>query len=78
MGSEWTDALSAEIQVARQTGDPDLGDTYYHHWLKALEKLVEQKGIVDKTALSKRKDEWRRAYLNTPHGKPIDLKAAKQ
>ncbi len=76
--SEWTEALSAEIEVARQAGDPDLGDTYYHHWLKALEKLVERKGIVDKTALSKRKDEWRRAYLNTPHGKPIDLKAAKQ
>ena len=39
--SEWTDALSAEVEVARQTGDADLGDTYYHHWLKALEKLVE-------------------------------------
>ncbi|MFQ5937274.1 MAG: nitrile hydratase accessory protein [Acidiferrobacterales bacterium] len=74
--AEWAAALSAEIEAAQRAGDPDLGDTYYRHWLKALEKLVEQKGAVDETALSSRKEQWRRAYLNTPHGKPIELEAA--
>ena len=74
--SEWATALSAEIEAAQRAGDPDLGDTYYGHWLRALEKLVEQKGAADQNALSSRREQWRRAYLNTPHGKPIELDAA--
>lgn len=37
---EWTQALSGEIREAREAGAPDLGDTYYEHWLAALEKLT--------------------------------------
>ena len=38
--NEWTTVLSREITEAQQAGDPDLGNTYYQHWLKALEHLV--------------------------------------
>ena len=72
---EWTEALSAEIAAARERGEPDLGDTYYAHWLAALEKLTKGKGLVAGAEMDQRKDEWRRAYLNTPHGQPIDLAA---
>ena len=41
---EWAAALAAEISAAQTSGDPDLGDTYYRHWLAALEKLVAEKG----------------------------------
>ena len=37
---EWADALAAQIEVAQAEGDADLGDTYYRHWLRALEGLV--------------------------------------
>jgi len=37
---EWTLALSREIRLAKTAGDPDLGSTYYRHWLKALETLT--------------------------------------
>ena len=37
--SEWATALSKEIRSAQQAGDADRGDTYYLHWLKALEAL---------------------------------------
>jgi nitrile hydratase accessory protein len=37
---EWTLALSREIQRAKSGGNPDLGDTYYQHWLNALETLT--------------------------------------
>src|SRR5881227_687296 len=37
-------ALAAEISAAQTSGDPDLGDTYYRHWLAALEKFVAEKG----------------------------------
>ena len=36
---EWAAALGAEIKRAQAAGDPDRGDTYYHHWLAALEQL---------------------------------------
>ena len=54
-------------------GDPDLGDTYYLHWLKALEGLVAEKGLVTTKALGERKDAWDRAAHATPHGQPIVL-----
>ncbi len=74
--SEWAETLSQEIKAAQKRGDPDLGDTYYHHWLNALERLCAEKGLVGREHMSRRKEEWRHAYLNTPLGQPIDLSAA--
>jgi nitrile hydratase accessory protein len=74
--SEWAAALSQEIRLAQQQGDPDLGHSYYHHWLKALERLCAEKGLVNGADMHRRKEQWRRAYLHTPHGQPIELSAA--
>ena len=41
---EWAAALADEIKRAQAAGDPDTGETYYAHWLAALEKLVTSKG----------------------------------
>ena len=38
---QWAAALSRQIALAQDAGDADLGDTYYGHWLLALESLVE-------------------------------------
>ena len=43
---EWAAALAAEIKRAQAAGDPDTGETYYSHWLAALEKLVAEKGVA--------------------------------
>jgi nitrile hydratase accessory protein len=43
---EWAAVLSEEIAEAQRKGDPDLGTTYYHHWLRALERMVTEKGLV--------------------------------
>ena len=72
---EWAATLSEEIRAAQQEGDPDLGGTYYRHWLRALERLCRERGLVSQAEASDRKDAWHRAYLNTPHGKPVDLAA---
>jgi len=37
---QWAAALSRQITQAQTAGDADLGDTYYQHWLLALESLV--------------------------------------
>ena len=70
---EWAAHLSAEIAAARARGDPDRGDTYYHHWLAALEGLVAEKDLATATELSARKRQWDVAARNTPHGQPIKL-----
>ncbi|BBK43353.1 nitrile hydratase accessory protein [Allostella vacuolata] len=71
--TEWAEALAAEITAAQRRGDPDLGDTYYRHWLAALERLVGAKGVVTPAEMTARRDAWDRAVRATPHGRPIDL-----
>lgn len=39
--AQWAQALSLEIDRAHASGDAGLGDTYYQHWLLALETLVK-------------------------------------
>jgi len=44
---EWADTLAAVIREAQAAGDPDLGDTYYVHWAKALERILTSRGVTD-------------------------------
>ena len=73
---EWTAALVAEIGRAREAGDPDTGETYYLHWLAALERIVADKGLTDDATLGRYQVAWRRAADRTPHGTPILLDPA--
>ena len=72
---EWADALAAEIRRAREARDPDTGETYYRHWLAALERIVADKRVTDAVTLSRYADAWGRAADRTPHGTPIELDA---
>jgi len=74
---EWATALSESIRAAQEAGDPDTGETYYQHWLAALEKLTVSKGLSAPEEMAARKESWKQAYLATPHGQPIELKPAK-
>jgi nitrile hydratase accessory protein len=74
--TEWCAALNRQITSAQAAGDPDLGDTYYEHWLAALESLVVEKGLSSAQELGARKDAWDRAHRATPHGEPVSLEAA--
>ena len=74
--SEWAEYLAKAITRAQEAGDADLGDSYYQHWLAALETLANDKGFTAVDELARRKLRWESAYLNTPHGQPISLAAA--
>jgi len=71
---EWAAMLAAEIQRARDRGDPDTGETYYFHWLAALERMVAEKRVTDAQTLARYHDAWDRAADRTPHGMPIELR----
>src|SRR5581483_2478360 len=70
---EWVAALTREIQAARQRGEADLGDTYYQHWLQALESLCASKGLASPADVEVRREQWLQAYLHTPHGQSVEL-----
>ena len=71
--TQWAAALADEIKRAQGRGDADLGDTYYRHWLAALEALVAEKGASSAQELTRTRDAWDRAADRTPHGQPIEL-----
>src|ERR1044072_6883150 len=41
---EWAAALATEIKRAQAAGDTDTGETYFRHWLNALDRLGGGKG----------------------------------
>lgn len=70
---EWAETLGARIKQAKAEGDPDLGDTYYRHWLAALETLVAEKGLGTLEELATLKDAWAEADHHRDFGQPIVL-----
>lgn len=71
---QWAAQLAAEIDRAHSEGDPDVGDTYYHHWLAALERLAAEHGVATADEQERTREAWRRAAERTPHGQPIELR----
>ena len=73
---EWAATLAARISRAQAQGDADLGDTYYTHWLGALEDIVGGKGVASPGELALCQHAWEHAAERTPHGQPIELQVA--
>ena len=71
---EWAEGLSQQIAAARAVGDADLGDTYYHHWLAALEQIIASKGASTADELLRVRNAWGHAAQRTPHGQAIELR----
>src|SRR5262245_498107 len=72
---EWAATLAEEIKRAQAAGDPDTGETYYRHWLNALERMVARKGVTDAPTLARYREAWDHAADRTPHGTPIELRS---
>ena len=74
--TRWAEALGSELKSAARAGAADDADTYYLAVLGAVEKLLRQIEIIGRDELDARVEAWRQAYLSTPHGEPVELKAA--
>jgi nitrile hydratase accessory protein len=72
---EFAAALAAAIARAQAAGDADLGDTYYAHWLAALESLTAAKAAASGDELERCRNACWHAAARTPHGQPIELRA---
>jgi hypothetical protein len=51
---------------AQAAGEPDTGETYYHHWLVTLEHMVAENGGTSAQTLAQHYQKLKR----TPYGKP--------
>ncbi len=72
--SEWAELFAAALREVPAESGESVEAAYYRRWLLALEKLVARKGLASVAEMAQRKEEWRDAYLHTPHGHPIELK----
>ena len=70
---EWAAELSQQIKAAQVAGDPDTGETYYRHWLAALEALTVQKGAASRAQLEHVQAARDQAARATPHGQAVVL-----
>ena len=74
--TEWVAIFSKEIQAHPATPEEGHITGYYRQWLTALETIMAQRGISQAPEIEIAQERWRRAYLHTPHGRPIDLSNA--
>lgn len=75
--SAWSEALGKELREKDAYAVSDDRSSYYHAALRALEALLLASGSLASEVIASRETEWRRAYLNTPHGMPVELRAGK-
>ena len=71
--TEWVEVFSAEIKARPQTQGETANAAYFRQWLAALERIVGLKGAASSAEIDARQETWRQAYLNTPHGAPVEL-----
>lgn len=73
--TQWSEAFGSELRKNELHGALDDRTSYYQAALRALETLLLLSGKLDPETVTRREAEWRRAYLNTPHGTPVELDA---
>ena len=71
--TEWVEVFSTEIKTHPQRPTEAANAAYYRQWLTALETIVGLKGAISTDEIDQRQETWRQAYLNTPHGQPVEL-----
>lgn len=69
----WVETFSNVIRAHPQRESESSEDAYYRQWLAALETLTGRSGLISATEIQRTAEHWRRSYLNTPHGKPVEL-----
>lgn len=76
--NQWAETLGAKLREAEDANRPDTLDTYYGAALSALEQLTAEQAQISHADQAKRRETWRRAYLNTEHGKPVEQSAGQE
>jgi nitrile hydratase accessory protein len=72
---DWADRLGAHLKQAASAAVVDDANAYYGAVLAALEELLYRNGALEPGQVAGLQEQWKRAYLNTPHGSEVELSA---
>ena len=72
--AQWSEALGRELRWKEADAPPDDRAIYYQAALRALETLLLASGKLTCETVKRREAAWRQAYLDTPHGMPVELR----
>ncbi|MBI4694458.1 MAG: nitrile hydratase accessory protein [Gammaproteobacteria bacterium] len=75
---EWVGAFIPEVREHPQAEGEDVNAAYFRQWLAALEKLLAARGLCTPDGIDDYAATWRRAYLNTAHGDPVEFSAGRR
>ena len=70
----WSETLGQNLKDAESGGQADDIDTYYAAALRAFETLLAESTDISSDTIDQKQQAWEKAYLSTPHGKPVILK----
>lgn len=73
--TDWADRFGATLKRHGVDRELNGGEDYFAAWLETLETLLQDMGLADAERLAALKADWTAAYLSTPHGAPVSLKA---
>lgn len=72
--AEWVETFSTIIRDVPPWPGEDSNSAYYRQWETALETILLKKGILGAEEISLAAEDWRRSYLATPHGQPVEFR----
>ena len=72
---DWTRQFGEKLIATRSAQDSALdgADDYYLIWLDTLVTIIQSHEAIKPDMLQAVEDQWRAAYLSTPHGQPVRL-----
>ena len=70
---DWAATLARTLANDQNAGQLDGSEDYYAAWLTALEVLLQDKNITAGAEIADVMASWLKAYLDTPHGKPVQI-----
>lgn len=70
---EWVQMFSRHIKANPPLPGESTNDTYYRQLMLSLEEMAGKVGDISEDSMDARIEEWRQAYLNTPHGEAVML-----
>lgn len=71
----WSQTLGEKLDEASADGKADDIETYYAAALAAFETLLAQLPELSLVEIDNKQEDWKQAYLATPHGQPVVLKS---
>jgi len=72
--NEWVELFSDTLRDVPAESGESVESAHYRRWLLTLESIVARKRLASVEEMTQRKEEWRHAYLHTPHGEPMELR----